>query len=166
MLVPRSSRAIGDKPSTEDTNLLPGPKFFLYDAVLSWLLANGINCPPTASQGALSTVLSHSLTLSPHLTTMFGSRIYLVSALACIVSMVSAGPVLEARRNVTVPQRNSTTGARVNSTSSANNTRTGLNVTINNQTITGTNGGQAACDRGVSQWCTREDVVKVDDHFE
>ena len=70
-------------------------------------------------------------TTSP-LATMFGPRIYFVSALACIIAAVSASPVLEARRNVTVPQRNSTTGQRVNSSSSANNTARPINVTINN----------------------------------
>ncbi len=54
-----------------------------------------------------------------------------------------------------LPQRNATTGQRVNSTSSANNTAPmGLNTTIANTTITGTNGAQAACDRGVIQFCT------------
>ncbi|KAI0686640.1 hypothetical protein BC835DRAFT_451052 [Cytidiella melzeri] len=62
----------------------------------------------------------------------------------------------------TLPQRNATSGARVNSTSSANNTNpTGLNTTINNVTITGTNGAQAACDRGITQWCTDAPVVPV-----
>ncbi|KAI0088008.1 hypothetical protein BDY19DRAFT_994430 [Irpex rosettiformis] len=98
---------------------------------------------------------------------MFASRLYFVSALACIFAVVSAGPVLEARRNVTVPQRNPTTGQRVNSSSSANNRNpSGTNRTINNVTITGTQGGQAACDRGVSQWCIREDTVDVDEFFE
>ena len=76
-----------------------------------------------------------------------------------------------------IPSRNATTGQRVNSTSSANNTiPLNRNVTINNITITGSEGAQAACDRGLTQFClTRRDdesesaveaKVDVDDYFE
>ena len=87
---------------------------------------------------------------------MFGSRLYLVSAVAIAITAVSAIPRPLGNATAPVlPQRNATTGQRVNSTSSANNTApVGLNTTINNVTITGTNGGQAACDRGLTQFCS------------
>ncbi len=86
---------------------------------------------------------------------MFGTRVYLASAVAIVITAVSAIPRPLGNSTAPVlPQRNATTGGRVNSTSSANNTMpVGMNSTINNITITGTEGAQAACDRGITQFC-------------
>ncbi|KAI0703450.1 hypothetical protein BC835DRAFT_1318979, partial [Cytidiella melzeri] len=83
---------------------------------------------------------------------MFGRYLYLISAVAVFISAVGANPVPEPSATPMLPQRNATTGQNVNSTSPTppNNNR---NATIGNSTITGTNGGQAACDRGVTQFC-------------
>ncbi|KAI0703449.1 hypothetical protein BC835DRAFT_1410730 [Cytidiella melzeri] len=83
---------------------------------------------------------------------MFASRLYLVSALGVFITAVCANPMPAPSANPMLPQRNATTGQNVNSTSPTppNNNR---NATIGNSTITGTNGGQAACDRGVTQFC-------------
>ncbi|KAI0703487.1 hypothetical protein BC835DRAFT_1303232 [Cytidiella melzeri] len=84
---------------------------------------------------------------------MFGSRLYLISAVAVLISVVGANPMPAPSATPMLPQRNATTGQNDNSTSPAmvNNNR---NTTIANTTITGTNGGQAACDRGHTQFCT------------
>ncbi|KAI0763132.1 hypothetical protein BC629DRAFT_979722 [Irpex lacteus] len=115
---------------------------------------------------------SHFNSFSSHIfTIMFGSRLYLVSAVAIAITAVSAIPRPLGNSTAPVlPQRNATTGQRVNSTSSANNTTPmGMNTTIHNTTITGTNGAQAACDRGITQFCApakARAVVDVDDYFE
>ncbi|KAI0341963.1 hypothetical protein BDW22DRAFT_1345735 [Trametopsis cervina] len=93
---------------------------------------------------------------------MFSARLYLLSAIAVVISAVAAIPAPAAAP--VLPQRNATDGTRVGSHSSANNTaanRPAKNVTINNHTITGTNGAQAACDRGHTEWCTAAPVVPV-----
>ncbi|KAI0090479.1 hypothetical protein BDY19DRAFT_774178 [Irpex rosettiformis] len=101
---------------------------------------------------------------------MFGSRMYLLSAVFITVTAVGAIPFIGNGTAPVIPQRNATTGQRANSTgSSANNrNRPGRNTTINNHTITGTNGAQAACDRGITQFCPVKirDLSDVDDFFE
>ena len=92
---------------------------------------------------------------------MIGPRVYLFSAVAIVVTTVGAipRPFIGNSTAPVIPSRNATTGQRVNSTSSANNTiPLNRNVTINNITITGSEGAQAACDRGITQFClTRRD---------
>ena len=92
---------------------------------------------------------------------MIGPRVYLFSAVAIVVTTVGAipRPFIGNGTAPVIPSRNATTGQRVNSTSSANNTiPLNRNVTINNITITGSEGAQAACDRGITQFClTRRD---------
>ncbi|KAI0770855.1 hypothetical protein BC629DRAFT_1532959, partial [Irpex lacteus] len=131
--------------------------------------------PPSCSR--ISSLLTRTQALlSLHLSIiMFSSRLYLISAISIAITAVSAIPRPLGNSTAPVlPQRNATTGQRVNSTSSANNTvPVGFNTTINNVTITGTNGAQAACDRGLTQFCTSaapaptaRAVVDVDDYFE
>ncbi len=119
---------------------------------------SGLLALSSLSCSRISSLLTRTQALlSLHLSIiMFGSRLYLISAISIAITAVSAIPRPLGNSTAPVlPQRNATTGQRVNSTSSANNTvPVGFNTTINNVTITGTNGAQAACDRGLTQFCT------------